>query len=383
MANISIVPFVRASRAKVPSNSRISIKVYIGNKIAHSETLNHKIDSAYWDTEKHLVKTAAVNSSMLNSLIKKRVAELEAQFLESELMGFKVTKARIKKACKGEKSTKDYIAFCNETIPVKYPLKKQEGTRRQHYSELTKLQCFRKYVSFADIDYKFLSEYKAWMIRERNNQANTVWKSFKAMHAMLNEAIRIGGYINENPFKEFNRGRYKQGNRKFLEISDCDKIHALLQTDIPERLRLVGIYYLFMCYTGFRFQDAINFFNYETHVIDNERIVIETQKADEFVNIKIHKRLREVLEGIKNHPLKISNKDFNSYTKVLATMAKIDIAFTAHTGRHTFGAILAQLDVPIERAQKLLGHRDIESTKIYYHIKNKSLDGEMDKFDSL
>jgi len=64
-------------------------------------------------------------------------------------------------------------------------------------------------------------------------------------------------------------------------------------------------------------------------------------------------------------------------------MSGIDIKMTAHTGRHTFGATMAELDVPIERAQKLLGHKDRRSTSIYYHIKNKSLDIEMDKWDKL
>ena len=67
----------------------------------------------------------------------------------------------------------------------------------------------------------------------------------------------------------------------------------------------------------------------------------------------------------------------------LATMTNIQIAITAHTGRHTFGATLAEMDVPIKKAQNLLGHRDLKSTQIYYHIKNKSLDTEMEKWNSL
>ena len=64
-------------------------------------------------------------------------------------------------------------------------------------------------------------------------------------------------------------------------------------------------------------------------------------------------------------------------------MCSIDINLTAHVGRHTFGATLADMDVPIERAQKLLGHRDKKSTEVYYHIKNKVLDEEMMKWNEL
>ena len=52
-------------------------------------------------------------------------------------------------------------------------------------------------------------------------------------------------------------------------------------------------------------------------------------------------------------------------------------------GRHTFGGILAQLDTPIKVAQKLLGHKEIASTEIYFHMRDKSLDKAMKGFDSL
>lgn len=197
----------------------------------------------------------------------------------------------------------------------------------------------------------------------------------------LNDAIKIGGFIKQNPFKEFDRGKYKHGKRNFLEIVDCDKIHELMTKEIPDLLRVIAAYYLFMCYTGLRFTDATKQFKPTIHILNDERIIINTGKFNEDVNLLIHNRLRAVLSIVINNPLKITNKDFNKYLKVVATMCSIEINLTAHVGRHTFGATLAEMDVPIERAQKLLGHRDKKSTEIYYHIKNKVLDQEMAKWN--
>lgn len=378
--NISVVPMLLKHRIDKTGKSQIVIRVYLNGNVVLTEKLGHKIEPKFWDPDKRQVQSSATNAGLLNSLIKKKIAEFEERFLKSELLNQKITPNTIIRTLKNDNPTKSYYDFCNEVIPVKY---QKESTKKQQYGEISKLKKFRPELYFGDIDYKFLTQYKHYMATKLENSANTIWKTFKAMYAMLNEAERMGGYFTEHPFQGFDRGKYQQGKRKFLEISDCDKIHELLKGDIPDRLRLVGVYYLFMCYTGFRFNDAVKFFNYNEHVVDNERIVFQTQKSQTEVSIYIHDRLREVLLFIKNHSLQITNQEFNRYTKVLATMAGIDIAITAHTGRHTFGATLAELNVPIESAQKLLGHRDINSTRIYYHIKNKTLDKEMMKWNEL
>jgi site-specific recombinase XerD len=383
MGSINIVPTALAHRVDKTGKCQLVIRVRVGKSFAHTEKLNYKIPPAAWDPEKRLCKTSYPNSQMINALIKKKVAVLEEQFLQNELMGVTLTKVRVNKIARGEMPGKCFYQFCNAHIPVKYPTEKQKETRRSYFGEVTKLQKYQTDLSFADIDYGFLTRYKAYMLNELGNHENTVWKSFKFMNTMINDAIKMGGLIKTNPFAEFDRGKYKQGKRPYLEISDCDRIHEFMAKEIPEQLRVIAAYYLFMCYTGLRFTDATKQFKPTIHILNNERIVITTGKFGEDVNLLIHDRLRTVLDIVVNNPLNITNKDFNKYLKVVATMSTIDINLTAHVGRHTFGATLAEMDVPIEKAQRLLGHRDKKSTVIYYHLKNKDLDNEMKKWDRL
>jgi integrase/recombinase XerD len=383
MGNITIVPTLLGHRIDKSGKSQIVIRVRTGKSFAHTDKLNYKVPPDFWDPESRLVKKNYPNAGMMNSLIKKRVAELEEQFLHTELLGGVLTKSKVKKIAKGEALGSDFLGFCKAHILDKYPKSEQKETRRSYNGEITKLQKFQSEVSFADIDYSFLKKYKAYMINDLANHDNTVWKTLKWMNTMINDAIKIGGLIRDNPFKEFNRGKYKQGKRNYLEISDCDKIHELMSKEIPDQLRVIAAYYLFMCYTGLRFGDATKQFQPTIHIQNNERIIITTAKYDQEVNLLIHDRLRSVLDIVINNPLQITNKDFNKYLKVVATMSEIPVNLTAHVGRHTFGATLAEMNVPIERAQKLLGHRDKKSTEIYYHIKNKVLDSEMRKWDEL
>lgn len=59
------------------------------------------------------------------------------------------------------------------------------------------------------------------------------------------------------------------------------------------------------------------------------------------------------------------------------------IKLTNHVGRHTYGCLLAESRVPMEVAQKLLGHKDIDSTKIYYKLRSHTVDQYAASIDAL
>lgn len=104
-----------------------------------------------------------------------------------------------------------------------------------------------------------------------------------------------------------------------------------------------------------------------------------TMKPAELKNIRIKMGLTQEQFGDK---LGFSREKYIQLA-VLGTLANIKQPLTAHVGRHTFGGILAQLDTPIKVAQKLLGHKEMKSTEIYFHMRDKSLDKAMKGFDSL
>lgn len=193
---------------------------------------------------------------------------------------------------------------------------------------------------------------------------------------MMNDAIKMG-VISDNPFDSFDRGQYKQTPRTWLTKTERPMLESVLHKEIPEEIYKATVYMLFMVYAGLRFEDAISF-DYGQHIVDDERLVMVTDKEDEPLNIKLYPKLREIIVYVRDHPLQISNRDFNELMKVVATLAGIKKKLTAHVGRHSFGRLLAENKVDIKKAQKLLAHRDERSTRIYYHLMDTDIDDEVD-----
>lgn len=376
-ANISVYPIIHSHR--VDKSGRVAIKIRIdldSSPVAYTNVTDrvYKIPKQYWDSDKKRVRKDHPNAAMLNNAIDVKVAELDGLFLLKEKTGMKLTKKNVKALVQGNDPGKCFIEFSAKQIEEKYD---SSETKRTYKSELTKLQEYTPEVSFRDIDFEFLQSYAAWMRDVRGNSPNTIWKTFKFMNTMMNDAIKVGGIIETNPFDVFDRGRYKQTKRGFLTKTERPKMEKLLNEPIPEELAKVVAYMLFMCYCGLRFEDALSF-DYDTHIVDDERLIMMTSKKDVLVNIKLFPKLREVIMFIKDRPLKIANKEFNSLLRVAGTMAGVSTYLTAHVGRHTFGRILAENNIPKEHAQKLLGHRDRRSTDIYYHMLDTDVDAEVD-----
>lgn len=370
MQNRNIYPYIVKSKAsKKDGSCPIYITIHIDNKQIAAFSTKKKVAPKDWDEQKRCVKSSAPNAILINAAVKKKIGELEAEFLKKELLEVHISKKEVRTQLK-DGSRKSFADFCNKQIKEKYTNKE---TLRTYTSEVTKLELFREDIAFKDIDFAFLQSYKAYMRDELKNSPNTIWKSFKFMNTMLRDAIKVGGIINKNPFDSFDRGSYRQTTRTFLTKVERGKLEGLLQKDIPADLYRVVVYELFMCYAGLRFEDAMAF-DYNEHIVDDERLIMETQKAKELVNIKLFPKLREVLVYVREHPLSTTNQEFNAVLKVAACMAGIDKKLTAHVGRHSFGRMLAENGVDIKKAQKLLGHRDERSTRIYFHLLDTDVD---------
>lgn len=359
----------------------IYIRGFFNRKPVAAISTGHKVLITHWDADNRCVIDKAPNAKLINTCIASKLQDMEKQLLQIEIMGKPVNRRHIKTAIKGNNSAADFITFCLDNIKAKYI---NDETIRTYSSELTKIKKYQAEISFADIDFQFLTQYKAYMRDELKNSDNTIWKSFKFLRTMTNDAIKTGGIIVTDPFEEFNRGTYEQTVPVYLKHDECNKLYNLLNDDnIAVIVKRVTLYFLLMCYSGLRFEDAMSF-DTEKHVIDNTRLVRKTSKGKgQIINIKLYGRLAEIVALVKMFPLKISNKEFNKWMKIIAALTGIEKDITAHSGRHTFGSLLADMNVPIEKAQLLLGHAKISSTKIYYHIKEKNVDEEMEKLNAL
>jgi site-specific recombinase XerD len=380
MQHTSIIAILKKKKA-AHNYGTIYIRGFFNRKPIAAISTGYKVLISNWDADNRCVLANAPNAKLINTCINSQLQQMQKKLLQIEIMGNPVNRRHIKSAVKGQDAGIDFIKFCSDNIKQKYT---NDETIRTYNSELTKLQKFQTEISFADIDYKFLTDYKAHMRDVLKNVGNTIWKTFKFMRTMINDAMKQGGIIIQDPFEEFDRGNYEQTTPVFLSVEECNKMYELMNNEnIPVIARRVALYFLLMCFSGLRFEDAMSF-NPETHIIDNTRLVRRTSKGKgSIINIKLYNRLREIIALVKLYPLNISNKEFNKWMKIATALAGIEKDVTAHAGRHTFGSLLVDMGVPMEKAQMLLGHADIRATKIYYHIKQKNVDDEADKLNAI
>lgn len=378
MEKISILAQLKVKNPTDPYGVVI-IRGFYNRKPVASRSTGHRILTSHWDQDRRSVKPSAPNASLINTSIQGKLQHINAFIIKAEIAGQQPNRFIIEQAVKGLNASRDFIAFCRERIRADY---NEKETIRTYLSECTKLESFRPEISFSDLNFLFLTNYKNYMLQVLNNDPNTVWKSFKFMNTMIRKAIKIGGIVQDNPFKDFDRGRYEQKRRNYLEIADCDRIEPLIMDDgQPIMIRRVALWFLFMCYSGMRFEDAMAF-DPDLHVQD-DRIIMTYQKSNSEVNNKMHDRLKRIYEMVKLFPLKMSNKEFNRWVKIVGTLAGIATPLTSHLGRHTLGGFLAEVEAPLETAQAILGHKDIRSTKVYFHQKSKTIDRGMEAINSL
>lgn len=374
--SISIIASIRSDRRTADGKFPIKIRIIYQRQVIHTEDTGRRIFEKEWDPVHREVVSNPL-AKMYNISLRNRISFLENEILKAELGGKAITRDLVKRIAKGNTASNDFYAFCEEYIPIRYPRPEQKRTRDHYFTELNKMKEFRGSILFNELTPHLIMSYEHWLVNVRLNHGNTIWKAYKFLSVMIRAAMNTYGYITENPLKLIARKKYVNGTRVFLELEDLRKL-VKYRTKITGLPQHVLTYFLFMCRTGLRYRDAMRF-DPAKHVV-GDSIYMVTEKKEVIINLKITEAIRELLPL---PTLKLNNKDFNKYLQAIAAAVGIDKHLTAHIARHTFGATLSLLDIPLPLAQKLLGHNDKRSTEIYYHIRNKQLQDAMDKMSRL
>jgi integrase/recombinase XerD len=372
MMKFNILPAVRTDRKDEKGFAPIYIKVYEGKRVVSKFSIGYKVKPEDFAEDTRRVKKSVGNASLINSLIDKHIADLKTKILTASIVGTS-TEVNVSQLMKKEKAKDmDFYEFAEQQIKEK---NYAAETRRNYSIYILKLKAFRKTLKISEVPFQFLQKYEAYLRDELKNSHNTIWGNFKFINTMTNDAIK-SKYLVEDPFKTFNRVKYKQTDRTFLEAEELERIEKFVAATQDEPTKRVGMMFLFMANTGLRYSDAIRF-NSAEHVLNNERIVIETQKTKKLTNIYINEDISLLIQFIESHPLRITQVDFNGKLKIIAAGAGVNKKVSSHVARHSFGSLLADKGVPMEVAKGLLAHGSMSSTKIYFHVKTANLDEAM------
>lgn len=362
-------------------------------------SLKKSIGLNYWNKGKGCAKGSNPEAKSLNSYLSQVQGRLTECFRQLQLNGENVTPDLVKQMFWGEnpnqhtlKELLDYHDHSQFSKLSDGTTKNYKVTRRYIISFLRKKHNLSDY-NLAKMDYKFITDFDYYLrtvkpkdhIQPINN--NGLMKHMQRFRKILNLGVKLE-WLQKNPFDSYEIA-FDKTERGFLtpielEIIDKKEIAS-------KRLEFIRDLFVFSCYTGLSYIDAVNLRVSSLILgIDGQKwISTRREKTNTPLKIPILPRALEIIEKFKSDPRSlnretvfplISNQKVNSFLKEIAVLCEIDKRLTFHLARHTFATTITLSNgVPIETVSKLLGHHSIATTQIYAKVLENKVSEDMNK----
>lgn len=249
-----------------------------------------------------------------------------------------------------------------------------------------------------DIDSKLLMGYKSWLMgikRFSHCYTNILLRSLRTIFYW---ALREG-YMNTNPLsgqgvprhaKIVDRRPRNKRERNPLTMEEVRRIEA--EADGWRRdMSMLSLY------TGMRKGELINlpFAHVTQTCIRITEIEDWHPKQHERREIPLHPMAKEIIDrrrsqfpearfvfetdtGTRYDPANVQ-RGFRSMFRRLKIVGEDGVGVTIHCFRHTFATRLLQEGVPPTAVRDILGHKDLETTMLYYHRLNRRNAEEISK----
>jgi integrase len=284
----------------------------------------------------------------------------------------------------------DFFAWLEKKINERVKNKEIGAISGKHHKVLlNKLKRYKKELSFAEIDLKFLSMFRAWLSGPENkNSVNTIQKAFGYFSAYMNIALREE-ILSVNPLELLHLKRIDV-QIVYLTESELNKLVLLYQKNrFQDNYHKTLRHFLFMCLTGVRISDLkrIKAENIQDGILKIIPYKTRAQKQKEIhlPLVDLAKKLIEDEPPTKSGYLfdLYSDQKMNTYLKKIAENSGIPKKIRNHAGRHTFATLFLDKTSDVATLQRLLGHSNISETMKYVHISTRKIEFQMANFNEL
>jgi site-specific recombinase XerD len=245
---------------------------------------------------------------------------------------------------------------------------------------------------FENLDVGFLVEYESFLRHkhkiykdEVKCEDSTIFIRMRTLRALNNKANKMKG-IKTYPFKEHSISHLKTKTKhRALKEADLKKLFNLKYEEGTSLFTSLNYFRFMFMSRGMNFTDLANLKKTD---ITKTHFLYNRAKTHKDYNINLSEDIKQILDYyINKYPdniyvfpildkshdtiekryykvqreLKVLNKDF----KTIIKKVNPDFNLTSYVSRHSFASILRKKDVSLEVIQELMGHADIETTKIY------------------
>ena len=369
--------------------------IYISSKII--------IPIDKWDLKKGVIKRTHPYYKQLNAELKIKEKELNEKFTQIKIEKPKANKKNIKKELEKYKP----IHFIQFAKGLNELYKDERNTYLKINTIINKFRLYlaqqnNEMIELQAIDSKMINEYEVYLRTVLNNKINTIATSLNYLKQIFGEAVKRNLIkYEDNPFA-YIKIKLEKTNKIYLTEEEINTIenHPFEKGSKIDIARDVFVF-ASDC-GGIRISDIITI---KVKNYDGQFLNFVMQKTNKQIQLKVPNRAKKIIEKyisnknkemyifpiIKNE-IDINNDEkikrsiknhtqlINLRLKMIAEATNINKNISMHISRHTFATRALIKGVSVEILQKILGHRDLDSTMVYAKIINSELDKAMDLF---
>jgi len=247
-------------------------------------------------------------------------------------------------------------------------------------------------LKFADLDQKFLEDFKEYLLTTKSNKSNKTTLSqnsavsyFNKVKAALKQAYR-DGILQYDLNAKVKPIKAAETRREYLTL---DELNSLVKTDCNNPLLKRAA--LFSALTGLRFIDIQKMTWSELEYIKEQgyRINFDQKKTKGVEYYDISEQAYSLTNGAENPKDMPQDKAVFNGLKYSAYHNKhlfqwigaagITKDITFHCFRHTFATLQLFNGTDIYTVSKMLGHKDLKTTQVYAKIVDEAKRTAADK----
>ena len=258
---------------------------------------------------------------------------------------------------------------------------------RRYLGEFIKKRFKVEDLAFGQLNEHLAYEFQEYVLKNKGLAVDT------ARHylAILKKICRLAfkeGHSEKRYFVNFKLPKENRKAPRALSREDFEKIRDL---EIPASRVTHNIardLFLFACYTGVPYADAVSITDDNIYTDDNGALWLKylRKKNEHLGRVKLLPEAIALIEKYRSNERKelfpmIHHPNLRRYMKGLRDLAGIKTDLVYHMGRHTFGSLITlEAGVPIETISKMLGHTNLTTTQLYAKVTPKKLFDDMDIF---
>jgi site-specific recombinase XerD len=303
-------------------NGMVSVNIrYTLNKKQERIPLPVKVLKEHWIEQKQRVNSNHPDSFNINKLLSLYATRATTYLSDCQIKKECFSKQKLKVSMFGLEPTDNFYDFMLSEIQNDNELK--EYTKNNYITRMGKFKRFRENATIKEVaEYDFLTGYKNWCI-SIGNDISTYNKDLAIIKSFLNRAKKKE-LIEKHGFDKI-KIQSGESKREYLSLEELHQLRDLYERCLlqPHLQRVLQLF-LFVCYTGLRYQD-LKALRYEN--IKGNILAIKMHKTQKIVQIPL---MNGALALIPQHIVDTgivfkvpSNQVFNRYLKDIIAAAGI------------------------------------------------------------